>query len=181
MSLIAATLRGALSRCKGVRKIARIAIAPRLRFTSAMRNFLHLLVACAVFTAATVYGQGPEAKKELLKIEQDYAKALSSNDTKAILAGLAEEWKLVMTNGEVVTRKDLVEALESGKLKFDAYSSADLDVRIFGETAVVIGSGTSKGSWDGHDFTGADRFTDVFVRRDGKWTCVSSHSTELKD
>jgi ketosteroid isomerase-like protein len=146
-----------------------------------MRQLIHLLAACAIFTAATVYGQGPDAKKELLQIEQDYAKALSSNDTKAILAGLAQEWKLVMANGEVITRGDLAEALESGKLKFQAYSSADLDVRIFGETAVVIGSGTAKGSWEGQDFTSADRFTDVFVRRDGKWSCVSSHSTELKD
>ena len=142
---------------------------------------LHLLAACAIFTAATVYGQGPDPKKEIIQIEQDLAKALSNNDTKAILAVLSEDWKMVLGTGEILTRSDLMAAFESGKLKFSAYSSADLDVRIFGDAAVVIGSGTSKGTRDGNDFTGADRFTDVYVRRDGKWLCVSSHSTDLRD
>jgi ketosteroid isomerase-like protein len=146
-----------------------------------MRHLLHLLAACAVLTAATVYGQGPDPKKELIQIEQDSAKALASNDTPAILARLSDDWKMVLTDGQVLTRADLESALKSGKLKFNAYNSADLDVRIFGDTAVVIGSGTSKGAWDGNDFTGADRFTDVYTRRDGKWLCVSSHSTALSD
>jgi ketosteroid isomerase-like protein len=71
--------------------------------------------------------------------------------------------------------------LKSGKLKFESYSASKFDVRVFGDTAVVIAVGNSKGSWNGETFEIKDRFTDVFTRRDGQWRLVSSHSSSLEN
>lgn len=58
---------------------------------------------------------------------------------------------------------------QSGKMKFTSYEASELDVRIYGDAAVVIGRGRCSGSFDGEDFTSGDRFTDGFIRQDGKW------------
>ena len=35
--------------------------------------------------------------------------------------------------------------------------------------------------WKGESIASREIFTDVFIRRDGKWLCVSSHSCDLPD
>ena len=122
-----------------------------------------------------------DVKKDLARLAGEFAAALAKNDVPGVLSRLSEDWKVVLAEGHVMDRVELGKALESGKLKFSAYTVSDLDVRIFGEAAVIVGRGNSKGSWEGNDFTSADRFTDVFIRRDGKWLCVSSHSSEIAD
>jgi len=48
-----------------------------------------------------------------------------------------------------------------------------------GDTAVVTGRSTIKGVRDGKDLIGRERWTDVFVRRDGRWLAVASHSSRI--
>jgi ketosteroid isomerase-like protein len=69
----------------------------------------------------------------------------------------------------------------AGLLKIASYEQSDLEVRIYGDTAVVIGTGKSKGEWKGESFGSKERFTDVFVRQDGKWHCVSTHTSDFPD
>ena len=49
------------------------------------------------------------------------------------------------------------------------------------DTAVATGSSRSAGAYKGDKFEHSDAFTDVFVRRDGKWVCVASHWSRLPD
>jgi ketosteroid isomerase-like protein len=48
-------------------------------------------------------------------------------------------------------------------------------VRAFGDAAVVTGRTTARAGGQ----TLILRFTDVFVRRDGKWLVVASHATRI--
>ena len=60
--------------------------------------------------------------------------------------------------------------------KFD-----DMKVHVYGNVAVVTGRNTIKGVWEDieHDISGPYRFTDVFVKRDGRWQCVASQSSRI--
>lgn len=49
-----------------------------------------------------------------------------------------------------------------------------MQVRVYGDTAVVIGRNTEKGTLKGKPYTYTYRWTDVFVRRDGRWQAVVS-------
>jgi ketosteroid isomerase-like protein len=55
----------------------------------------------------------------------------------------------------------------------------DLKVKVYGDTAIVSGQTTDKGKYKGQDISGTYRFTDVFVKRDGKWMAVSTHVTPV--
>jgi ketosteroid isomerase-like protein len=47
-------------------------------------------------------------------------------------------------------------------------------VRVYGNTAVVTGGLTEKGTRDGTAYTDTYRWTDVFVKRGGHWQAVVS-------
>jgi ketosteroid isomerase-like protein len=59
--------------------------------------------------------------------------------------------------------------IESGDL-------SDMKVVVLGDTAVAHGLWTNKSTTGGKDTSSRSRWTDRFVRRDGRWQCVGSYS-----
>jgi len=57
---------------------------------------------------------------------------------------------------------------------------SELKVHVYGDTAVAAGTSTVKGTYKGQDISGKYRFTDVWVKRNGKWHAVASQSTKLQ-
>jgi ketosteroid isomerase-like protein len=68
--------------------------------------------------------------------------------------------------------------LSSGDLKFESMELSDLNVHVYGNTAVAAGTNTLKGTYKGQDISGKYRFTDTWVKRNGKWQVVASQSTK---
>jgi len=118
---------------------------------------------------------------EFTAIEQKMAEALIKGDGPGFAQFVPEDWKIVLTDGKMLTIAEVTAALTAGKLKFRSVKLSDLEVRSYGDTAIVIGINRTMGSWDGEDFDGKDRFTDVFVKKDGAWKCVASHSSTISD
>lgn len=54
-----------------------------------------------------------------------------------------------------------------------------MKVRVFGNTAVAVGSDTEKSTNHGKDSSGRYAWMDVFVRRNGLWEAVVSESTKI--
>ena len=52
-----------------------------------------------------------------------------------------------------------------------------MKVRVFGNTAVVTGSDDEKSSYKGKDTGGHYVWTDIFVKRNGRWQAVASQGT----
>jgi ketosteroid isomerase-like protein len=57
-----------------------------------------------------------------------------------------------------------------------SYKLEDMRVRICGNAAVVTGRNVLQASLKGKDTSGPYRFTDVFVKRDGRWQCVATQA-----
>ena len=118
---------------------------------------------------------------DLGAIERRIVEALEKGDGAAFAKFFAADWKLVLEDGKVLTLANLTDVLNGGKLKFRSIKLSDLEVRSYGETAIVLGLEEIDGSWEGEGFRTKNRFTDVFVKKDGGWQCVASHSSKLRD
>lgn len=139
-----------------------------------------LLLTFAVLLPSATLALDFDESEQIKAVERQMGAALIKNDLATLAELLAEDWQFVGAEGEIVGRDEVLGALRSGQLKFDSYELSGMKVRMYGDTAVVIASGASKGSMAGEAFDERDVFTDVFVRRDGKWRCVSTHSTDLR-
>jgi ketosteroid isomerase-like protein len=124
-------------------------------------------------------GRGDEAT--VRQIETDWADALAKGDAAAIEPILASDYKIVAPGGSMQTRDQSLGDIRSGAYKITEWTTGDdLDVRVFGDAAVVTGSNTEKSTYNGEDTSGRYRWMDVFVKRNGRWQAVASHVSRME-
>jgi ketosteroid isomerase-like protein len=118
-------------------------------------------------------------QEELLKLENDFARALTNNDADAVDGFLSDDWIIVDPDGGIIDKARFLGVIKSGALSHEMMESADLRVRLYGNTAVVTGLSTTKGKFMGQDFTSCERATDIFVKQDDGWQCVFTQLTRF--
>jgi len=148
-----------------------------------MKSIGHLAVflglAAALTLSIEVGAQSGNVEQTLLQLERDWEQANAKNDLAALDRILAPEFVNTDSDGRLATRAEVMARRKSGVVKFAAFTQDDYKVHLFGDTAIVTGRSTSKGIRDGKDYSGQERFTDVFVRRDGRWQAVSTHASRV--
>jgi ketosteroid isomerase-like protein len=118
-------------------------------------------------------------EEELLKLENEFARAVASNNADALDRLLADDWIIVEPDGSIIDKFRFLEVIRSGALSHESMESTDLKVRVYGNTAVVTGLTTSKGKFMGQDFTSCERATDIFVKQPDRWQCVFTQLTRF--
>ena len=91
---------------------------------------------------------------------------------------LAPEWSVIHITGAVITKADALQMCKAPRQPGEDLRVEDLSVRAFGDAAVVTGR-TTVTTGGANPSTLMLRFTDVFVRRAGRWQVVASHATRL--
>ena len=125
--------------------------------------------------------QSTDTRGELLKWEKDFAEAVVTNDADAIGKFLADDWVIIDPNGEIVDRARFLGVIKSGMLTHELMESDDMQVRTYGDCAVVSALTRTKAKFRGQEYTTRERATDVFVKRAGRWECVFSQLTKSKE
>ena len=120
-----------------------------------------------------------EDEQALYQIERDMAEALVKKDAAAWEKMLANEFQANYAS-VVGNKKQLLAAIKSNTTKFESMTNSEMKAIVFGDTAIVHGLSTAKGSMGGKDTSGLERYTDVFVKRDGRWQCVTGYSTKVQ-
>ena len=118
-------------------------------------------------------------EEELLKLENEFARAVTSNDADALDELLADDWVIVEPDGSFIDKARFLGVIKSGALSHESMESTDLRVRIYGNTAVVTGLTATKGKFMGQDFASCERATDIFVKQSDRWQCVFTQLTRF--
>jgi ketosteroid isomerase-like protein len=119
------------------------------------------------------------SRDELVRVTREWDRAMVENDAEAIGRYMADDWVIVGSDGRVGDRATFLELVKSGALSHDVMESHDLDVRLYGDTAVVLARGISGGRYQGQPFREVERVSCVFVRTGGRWRCVLTHLSRL--
>lgn len=117
---------------------------------------------------------------ELVTAIDAWDRAMVANDAEAIGRYMAEDWAIVGPDGSVGGKARFLDLIRSGQLTHDVMESHDVDVRCYGEMAVVIARGVSGGTYSGERFHLVERVSSVFRRSDGGWVCVLTHLSLLE-
>jgi ketosteroid isomerase-like protein len=56
----------------------------------------------------------------------------------------------------------------------------DIQVRIYGNVAVVTARGTARGRYKGQDASGQFRYIRVWIKREGRWQAIAAQSTMIE-
>ena len=139
-----------------------------------------LFVSLFVLTYRLSFAQTP-AQQEVLQFERDACKAFLDADVAALERVLTPDFTLTLSNGEVSTRADEINELQSKKVHYDVFENYDMLARLYGnDMAVVLGKTRVKGTADGKPFDRVVQFTDTLIRRDGRWQLAAGHVSRIE-
>ena len=133
-----------------------------------------MLAMCAV-----AFAQG-SVDKALMDLERQWVKAALAGNGEALAPLLATDFVSVPSDGTMESKSQYVAKTTKGKWQVSEVS--DMKVQAHGDSAVVTGVWTGKGTdGTGKAFDGKERFADTWVKMpDGKWQCVASASAPIK-
>ncbi len=119
---------------------------------------------------------------ELLRdLEQRLATAWVKGDRSFIEQILADDWSVTDLTGRVLKKAEVLEeAFGSKDRQITSMRIDEIDVRPFGDWAIVTGRTQAGGQYRGEVSEVSLRFTDVFAYRNGSWKVVASQATLLK-
>jgi ketosteroid isomerase-like protein len=125
--------------------------------------------------------QGAAQVIELLRdIEERLVTAWVTSDRSFVEQTLADDWRVTDLTGRVLTTVEVLEeAFGSQDRQIVSMQIDDIDVRPFGDWAIVTGRTQAAGKYRGEVAEVLLRFTDVFANRNGKWQVVASQATLL--
>lgn len=122
--------------------------------------------------------EATSAEEELVKLEHELAAAFAKREVAVVDRINADDMTAGTSEGTFITKDDILNWIKSDKYNWTSMVCEDLDVKAYGNMAVVTGKikiVNNKGD------SQKDIITDVFLKRDGQWKMVATHSSKVAD
>jgi ketosteroid isomerase-like protein len=149
---------------------------------------MKLITVVALVTIAALVGPskaekagGPSGKteEEIQELHNKLIQAQLNSDIAALDRLLADDHIFTNPLGVVQTKAQRLAEIQSGSRKLELFSVTDVQVRVYGDTAVVTGRAMLKGQRQGQDISGQFRGIDVYVKKQGRWQVVAAQATRI--
>jgi ketosteroid isomerase-like protein len=121
-------------------------------------------------------GNDEQAVRHLLN---EISAALERADTAALDRIYADDYTLVNESGVITTKAPRLAALKSGELKYESVGFDEVNVRLYGSTALATYRVVSKGRSKGQEIGGQFRATSTYVKMKGRWQLVAAQVTRI--
>lgn len=129
---------------------------------------------------AAVPDTSEDTVKELIEIQHQWAAARVRRDVAFLEKFYAAEFRITAMNGSIVSRAQDIGVFASGDMRPESVTNEDVECLVYDDVAVVTGVERVRGTYKGIAGNFALRFTNVLVRRDGRWRLVTHQSTEIR-
>jgi ketosteroid isomerase-like protein len=141
---------------------------------------LVLAVSCQAFAQAKTAAPAKSASVEqvLIKLENDWNNAMVKRDVAALSRIVADDWTDIEPEG-ISNKAQTLASLKSGEQVWTSAVADEMKVRVYGDAAVVLGRNTVKAQYKGKDVSGQYRFTDTWIKKDGRWQCVATAAVKI--
>jgi len=138
-------------------------------------------VVSGVIAEAQSEGQpaAAEAERAVRQQDQERIHAQIAADTIALRRIYADDFLGIGPTGVVRNKSEVVADFTSHALTYQSITTSDVLVRVYGNTAVETGRSTMVGQDRGKTVPPDNRFTRVWVMKDGRWQLVANHYSLL--
>jgi uncharacterized protein (TIGR02246 family) len=123
--------------------------------------------------------QNASDEEQVRRLEHQWIEAFLRGDTETLDRILADDFVFTDPEGRLLTKAEWIADMTSGELAFESIHIDDLQVRMYGDAAVANGRTTVKARSKEGGFNGQYCYTDMYVKRDGRWQAVAEQATLL--
>ena len=147
-----------------------------------------LVIAVIVAVGPLAVGQERSARKTqtesveeaIRRLDEERIQAQIHADAAALDRIYADDFIGIGPSGTVRTKPQVLADFTSHDLKFQSITTDDVRIRVYGNTVVETGRSTMVGQDKGKVVPRDNRFTRVWVRRQGRWRLVANHYSTLQ-
>jgi hypothetical protein len=130
--------------------------------------------------AAAQRAKDDSQQTKLLVMEHLWNEAQVNRDSRALDGMIGAQFINTEYDGEVSDKSKFLADIKDPHFDLSSLTIQDLKVSMYSDSAVVIGTYRTKGSFQGKPYEHVGRFTDTWVFTEGRWQCVASHTSLLK-
>ena len=113
------------------------------------------------------------------RLDQERIQAQIHADAAALDRIYADDFIGIGPSGTVRTKPQVLADFTSHDLSFQSITTDEVRIRVYGNTAVETGRTTTVGQDKGKVVPRDNRFTRVWVKRQGRWRLVANHYSTL--
>jgi len=141
---------------------------------------LQFFIAFLLVSFTTAAADSKAVPPEFTALYAHWDQALVKADLAALNQIYAEDARLTSPEGKLETKAEFLGQVKSGQYQASAPTTTDLQVRVLGDIAVATCEWKATETIQGVKSDGHYRFTDVWVKRDGRWQVMASQGTPVK-
>ena len=112
---------------------------------------------------------------EVRKLERTWLDAYEKKDVDAMNAIVADDFTITFGDGSMQRKPKIIESLKRPGNSTNKFRTENVESRSYGDTVILIGVVITEWMQNGEKKTDRSRYTDTYVKRNGKWQVVASH------
>jgi ketosteroid isomerase-like protein len=147
------------------------------------------VLGCIFMSVTSVLSRGDQIERsksqmdEVIRADRAWAQAAVDGDTNKMASFMSDDYVEIVlipaTAAEEAKwtmrgKAEWVEAVRSGRDKYESVHLHNLKVYLHGDVATVTGNYSQKGTSDGKDNSAVGPYVNTWARRSGRWQVVSS-------
>ena len=140
-------------------------------------KFKLLAIIVALLQSWGISAQEPTAEQQIQEASKVYEQALTQKNEPLLKSILADNFILTTASGKVLTKKDMMLNLTKEGTKYDKIESSDVRINVLNEAAIETGKVHTVGIRGGKKIAETTRYTDFWVKVQGKWLLLAEHSS----
>lgn len=113
------------------------------------------------------------------KLERSWLDAYEQHDEKAMTAIVAGDFAITFPDGSMQTKSQIINSLKSpggSQRPTMKFHTEEVQARVYGDTVILTGRVVTEYQRDGQTMSKEQqRYTDTYVKRNGRWQVVASH------
>jgi ketosteroid isomerase-like protein len=119
------------------------------------------------------------AEQEVRQLDRRIAELIVSRDIPTLAPLVDDGYTHTNPFGQIFSKAEIAGAIESGELTVERYDTDDVQVRIYGDAAVLTGRATLEGRFKGQNIGGQYRYTRTYVRQGDGWKVAVTQLTRI--
>ena len=122
------------------------------------------------------------AEEEVRKLEREGLDAYEKNDAEAMDRIVANDFVITFPNGKLQTKPQIMAMVQRPRREgapLTRFHTEEVQSRSYGDTVILMGKVVELTPKDGETVREESRYTDTYVKRDGRWQVVASHLSRV--
>jgi ketosteroid isomerase-like protein len=139
-----------------------------------------ICIVVTVLMRASAYAQGPLSdEKQILRLEDDWARGLETRDRKLLDKILARDFTFIQPNGTIKNRDEYLVDRSSDIAHAESFQNTDLKVSVFGNWALASGVAKITERREGKRYRFRLRWKEMWLKDEGGWRVFASQATPV--